>query len=189
MPVDLSLHSNSTVFCKLILHGVSSGLEGRSNSLSLCLGSVCFKVVITVSCPSVSGGLSAQVQCSAVGLLNVVLHLNKEARPELALLGLLYGETPALLLGSVCICQGHWLPAIHAGLWLPGGHTHSYLPLQEMCHPWTLESAELRAAVNWGSTFDTSSHHKSLHHRGASTMPRCHQTFSTFSLVLGRKKG
>lgn len=65
------------------------------------------------------GELSAQLQRSAVGILKVVLHLSKQARPELALLGLSYRDAPALLLEAVCICQGCWLLAICAGPLLP----------------------------------------------------------------------
>lgn len=62
MPVDVSLHSNSTGLCKLNLHGVISGLERRSNSLSLCLGSVFSKLVIGVFCSWVSGRALSPVQ-------------------------------------------------------------------------------------------------------------------------------
>lgn len=129
--MDLFLHSNSTALCKPILHGVSSGLGGRSNSLSLCVTSVCSKLVIAVFCTSVSGRvLSGGTQWG--------LHLNKQARPELPVL---QGDTPALLLGAVSICQGCWPPAICAAPLL----THSCLPPWEMCHPghWRAQSWQL----------------------------------------------
>lgn len=71
-------------------------------------------------------------QASYCCLLHISLgessHLNKQARPELPVL---QGDTPALLLGAVCICQGCWPPAICAAPLL----THSCLPPWEMCHP------------------------------------------------------